>query len=320
MSSEPLSDGDRSAPGRAGPPSPKNSLPAAQRQSRIRGLVLVVAAVIAAIAAGSGIYSSRYDAGYKDATRAADTELESVTDEMNVKLTNAKGQIREAASDTQAARRAQREAEDTASSALAYASSLRQQYDPAIQAELLAAVDGEIARACDEAKRNIDAPIDGLVNHFPAWEPVATKDQIVQRVTDCAASERSKTAEQRRAEELAGCGSIPADTLEKDPGAAKGKCLVVYAAVVQFDVNTGKCTFHGNFDSTSHEYSYEYPVRAEFNAPDQLNCPELDPVDSDDLVKVWVTGTGVRSYSTALGGSNAIPQFTIEKIELRAKK
>lgn len=46
------------------------------------------------------------------------------------------------------------------------------------------------------------------------------------------------------------------------------------------------------------------------------SCSGLEGIDADDHVKVWATGMGPYAYDTAMGGTNEIPLWSIEKVEL----
>lgn len=197
---------------------------------------------------------------------------------------------------------------------------LRLAYDDEIRAELLAAFDAEAARACDEAKADIDAPVAGLVDYRSEWEPVGTRAELVEVVTDCAADERAKTAAQREAERLAACAPVDVDAVVKDPDAFRGTCVVLYAAIWQYDSRTGPCNFLAAMSDRSHGYRYQYGEDAAFVASEGSSCPSLEGIDADDHVKVWATGMGPYRYDTAMGGTNEIPLWSIEKVELVRKE
>ena len=183
-----------------------------------------------------------------------------------------------------------------------------------------AAFDAEAARACDEAKVEIDAPVTGLVDYRSEWEPIGTRGDLLHAVTDCAADERAQTAAQREAERLAACAPVDVDAVVKDPDAFAGDCVVLYAAIWQYDSRTGPCSFLAAVSDRSHGYRYQYGEDAAFVASDDTSCPGLEGIDADDHVKVWATGLGPYRYDTAMGGTNEIPLWSIEKVELVRKE
>jgi cell division protein FtsB len=203
---------------------------------------------------------------------------------------------------------------------------LREQYDPTILAEAQRAWDGEVARACAVASNDITSPIASITTYSSSMRRVGDSAALVAAVEACAAPERQKSAEQRRAERLANCAVIDGDAVQKDPDSTKGQCFVAFMHISQYDSATGKCSFQGNLASSGFRYSYEYKVRAQVGIGTsvvlqrlQTDCPELTDIDEDDFVKVWLTGIGAYSYSTTLNGTNTVPAFTIERIELVRK-
>jgi hypothetical protein len=202
--------------------------------------------------------------------------------------------------------------------ALAEAEALRIQYDPEIRAELSAAVDAEVAAACALATTDLEASIPSLVNYDEAWSPVASEADVIAAVEACAAPERNKSAEEREAAKFDSYGYLTVDEVVKNPDAFEGQAVIAFGDIVQWDVNTGTCAFHANFLGELGG-RYDYDERGEFTA-DEVVCVSLEGIDQDDIVKMWVTGTGSRSYSTSIGGTNTIPTFQIDKIELVEKK
>ncbi len=214
---------------------------------------------------------------------------------------------------------------------------LREKYDPEIRAEAQAEVDAEIARACQEAIADVDVGIEDTVHFRSDWAFLTTEDEMIAAVTDCAEPERSRTVAEREAEaareaareeaeRLAACEAVSPDTLEKNPARYKDTCVHLYAYIVQFDSNTGPCSFHAEISDRRSRRWYDYDVRSTFGLEDsemlstvRTDCPELDDIDVDDFVEIWATGLGSFSYDTSLGGSNTVPSFRIEKISLVAK-
>lgn len=203
---------------------------------------------------------------------------------------------------------------------------LKEQYDPQVRAELQTQVDVEITRACSVAKVDIDAPISDLVRYDDAWKPVAGRKAVVDAIESCAASERAKTADQREQDRLSQCAPIAVDQVEKNPGAYEGTCVVLYANVVQFDAATGPCSFQADIAGSDLADSFDYTARSNFGLTDdellsalETECPALEQIDVDDFVRIYATGIGAYTYDTNIGGSNTIPSFKIERIELLRK-
>jgi hypothetical protein len=210
--------------------------------------------------------------------------------------------------------------------AVAEAESLRLKYDPEIRAGLQAEWDAELFRACGEAVANLDASIASLVSFSDAWSSIGTEADLTAAVESCAAPERSKSVEQREAERLASFETINVDQVVRDPNAYQDRGVVVFARIVQFDVNTGSCAFHAEMSASKSTRWFDYDERAQFGfGTDEITqiletaCPSLDNIDQDDFVKIWAVGAGSFSYDTSMGGTNTVPLFAIEKIELVQK-
>ena len=89
---------------------------------------------------------------------------------------------------------------------------------------------------------------------------------------------RNKSAEQREADRLAAYGYLSVDEVVKDPEAFNGVPVVAFADIVQWDVNTGTCSFHANFlGEQGGRYDYDGPrLRDRWGARAQL-CVEGGP-------------------------------------------
>ena len=186
------------------------------------------------------------------------------------------------------------------------------------------AVEEEIERACGAAVDRYRTAVSSLIRWRSAYSSVMSRDEMTAAVEDCAEPERSQAAE--RAEFLDNCERISVDQIEKNPDGLKGECFVMYGRIVQFDSNTGPCSFHANIARNQSSRWYDYDVRSTFGYEDdeilsafRQDCPELDRIDGDDFIKVWGTVLGSFSYDTSIGGSNTVPSFKIEKVELVRK-
>lgn len=186
------------------------------------------------------------------------------------------------------------------------------------------AVEAEIERACGAAVERYRTSVSSLIRWRSAWSSVMSRDEMVAEVEDCAEPERSEAAE--RAEFLDNCERISVDQVEKNPDGLEGQCFVMYGRIVQFDSNTGPCSFQANIARNNSSRWWDYDIRSNFGYEDSeiassfvTTCPELDNIDGDDFIKVWGTVLGSYRYDTSLGGSNTVPSFKIEKVELVRK-
>ena len=187
-----------------------------------------------------------------------------------------------------------------------------------------AAVEEEIERACGAAVERYRTAVSSLIRWRTAYSSVMSRDAMVEAVEDCAEPDRSQAAE--RAEFLDNCERISVDQIEKNPDGLEGECFVMYGRIVQFDSNTGPCSFHANISRNQSSRWWDYDIRSTFGYEDneflstiRQDCPELDRIDGDDFIKVWGTVLGSFSYDTSIGGSNTVPSFKIEKVELVRK-
>jgi hypothetical protein len=203
---------------------------------------------------------------------------------------------------------------------------LRTTYDVEIRAAIQADIEAEVVRACAAASENFTPPVSTFVQFDESWGVMTSRNELIQQVEVCAAPERNKTAEEREADRLAECQSIAVDQLEKNPAAYEGVCVVMYARIVQFDTNTGPCSFHAELSASRSTRWSAYDVRSTFGyestelaSARKQDCPALAEIDGDDYIKVWALGVGSYSYSTSIGGTNTVPSFKIEKVELVQK-
>ncbi len=88
----------------------------------------------------------------------------------------------------------------------------------------------------------------------------------------------------------------------KNPDAYVGTRAVLYGKVIQFDVNTGTCAFRMNTGPAQTKYSFDYDQNTYVEAG-AADCALLGPIVQDDHLRMWVTVTGSRTYSTTIGGS-----------------
>lgn len=104
--------------------------------------------------------------------------------------------------------------------------------------------------------------------------------------------------------------------LVKDPDANKGKTIVLFARITQFDAATGDCIFRANVAHQKMENSWDYSENAVFSGEGgKVGCSALKGFVVEDEVKVTATSLGSISYETQIRGNTTVPAFRVEKIE-----
>lgn len=101
--------------------------------------------------------------------------------------------------------------------------------------------------------------------------------------------------------------------LVKDPDAAKGRKLIVYGVVTQFDAATGTSEFRASTGAERVEHRYDYGVNTMIHAPDPAI---LKNVVKKDLVTMHVEVAGTDSYDTQIGGHTVAPKFNVYIIDV----
>lgn len=108
--------------------------------------------------------------------------------------------------------------------------------------------------------------------------------------------------------------------IAKDPAAYEGTNAIVYGKITQYDSFTGKCSMRLNLGYTVMEHSYDYEHNTlAFSGDGDTNCPVLDPLVQDDIVKLWVTVNGAYSYETTIGGTATAIAIEVWQAELLPK-
>lgn len=103
--------------------------------------------------------------------------------------------------------------------------------------------------------------------------------------------------------------------LVKNPDSFKGKTMVLYASITQFDSATGPCTFRANIAHKNMEMSWDYDKNSVFSGGDGVSdCPDLGTFVAKDEVRITATSLGSLSYDTQIGGRTTVPSFRVEKI------
>jgi hypothetical protein len=122
-----------------------------------------------------------------------------------------------------------------------------------------------------------------------------------------ASKEKVEAAKEMTQRELA--------LLVKNPDSFKGKTIVLYAAITQFDSATGPCAFRANIAHANQEKSWDYDDNSVFTGGDGASdCPDLGGFVVDDEVRITATSLGSLSYDTQIGGRTTVPSFHVEEI------
>lgn len=85
---------------------------------------------------------------------------------------------------------------------------------------------------------------------------------------------------------------MPVDEIEKDPDAFTGTCVHMWGYIVQWDANTGACSFRAELAGRYYQEWFEYDGNNYLAAGDLDSCPELDGIDNNDFIEFWATGQG----------------------------
>lgn len=102
--------------------------------------------------------------------------------------------------------------------------------------------------------------------------------------------------------------SVPVELMNRDPDQFLGQCFTLVFSIVQFDQGTGPCSFRAYFDNSARNYNFEYlgeNALVSFDAP----CPDLNPVGTDDVLRVRVVSLGGLRYDTTIGGTATAVAF-----------
>ena len=91
----------------------------------------------------------------------------------------------------------------------------------------------------------------------------------------------------------------------KNPDANKGRKLVVYGHVTQFDSVTGPDRFRADTMAAPQDYSFQYDNNTVVTGA----MPLLVNVVSRDFVTMYVEVSGSHTYSTTLGGETTVPKL-----------
>lgn len=101
------------------------------------------------------------------------------------------------------------------------------------------------------------------------------------------------------------------NAIKKDPDAAAGKKVVIYASIMQFDTATGNDTFMAGVGTYQPTETYEFEMDTMFRG-----APEtLANFKQDDVVRIHGQVDGSQEYETLIGGQNAVPLIDVARIE-----
>lgn len=107
------------------------------------------------------------------------------------------------------------------------------------------------------------------------------------------------------------CESVDRLLLKKNPDDFRGMCIIGQVEIVQYDTNTGICSFHGHLDGRS-------DVRVQFGRTldpqthsSQTDCGWFDLLKEGMTIDFWAYGIGSHQYSTSIGGTRSIPAFKL---------
>jgi hypothetical protein len=92
--------------------------------------------------------------------------------------------------------------------------------------------------------------------------------------------------------------------LVKDPGSNKGRKIVVYGIVTQFDAATGKSELRANTGAQPGDYLQNTMI-------DAKDPSILTNVVEKDVVKMWCQVQGADTYKTTMGGQLTVPRFWV---------
>lgn len=99
--------------------------------------------------------------------------------------------------------------------------------------------------------------------------------------------------------------------IQKDPDAAKGKRVVIFANIMQFDTATGSDTFMAGVGTYQPTEAYEFEMDTMFRGATDT----LARFKQDDVVRIYGQVAGAQEYDTLIGGRNTVPLIDIAKIE-----
>ncbi|OQZ89347.1 hypothetical protein BST11_17965 [Mycobacterium alsense] len=92
--------------------------------------------------------------------------------------------------------------------------------------------------------------------------------------------------------------------LVKDPESNKGRKIIVYGVVTQFDAATGNAEFRANTGAQPDDYLQNTMIDAQ-------DPSILANVVQNDIVTMWCKVRGADTYKTTMGGELTVPRFWV---------
>jgi hypothetical protein len=99
----------------------------------------------------------------------------------------------------------------------------------------------------------------------------------------------------------------------KDPDAHKGRKIIVYGVVTQFDTATGTSQFRADTAAEPQDDRYGYQQNTMVEASDSSI---LANVVTGDFVRMYVEVEGAETYKTTLNGEFTVPKFGVNIINV----
>ena len=100
--------------------------------------------------------------------------------------------------------------------------------------------------------------------------------------------------------------------IAKNPDAHKGKRIIVYGYVTQFDAATGTSSFRASIDAIRHKRTYKYDTNTLLSGTTEM----LNDIVADDQFRAEATVMGSFSYDTQIGGNATVPLLHVDTISL----
>lgn len=180
-----------------------------------------------------------------------------------------------------------------------------------------------VATSALSGSRNAEAIAgpDGAFSTIIAGLPFGESTVSVSATAPLRYPSRSLTIRLRRSESegayKASAREVPPDELKKDPAGLRGTRAYARGEVFQYDARTGLSAMlvHVNVVNPGRYEFWTDPILV------RLESPTLGSgIDEDDIVELWGEIQGAYSYSTAIGGTNTVPEIKARYMNLLEKK
>ncbi|GMU79755.1 MAG: hypothetical protein AMXMBFR46_25450 [Acidimicrobiia bacterium] len=182
---------------------------------------------------------------------------------------------------------------------------------------------GATVTVATSASRNAEAIAgpDGVFSAIITGLPFGESTVSVSATAPLRYPSRSLTMRLRRSESegayKASAREVPPDELKKDPAGLRGTRAYARGEVFQYDARTGLSAMlvYVNVVNPGRYEFWTDPVLV------RLESPTLGSgIDEDDIVELWGEIQGAYSYSTAIGGTNTVPEIRVRYMNLLEKK